>query len=92
MKPLGSILNGHELNQETENAQLSSAMQGVQTAQNSVDVAQNSYDAAIKKAAETAKAMGEVEKRLKSLQEKGKTLVSCLSGKVPSIPSTNGAH
>ena len=62
---------------ELETAQLNTAMQAVQMAQNAIDLAEASYAASVKKRQEAADAMNEVEKRLKTLQEKGKTLVSC---------------
>jgi len=60
---------------DAENAQLSSAMQGVQISQAASDVAQAGYDAAIERQAKSLAAMAEVSKKLKRLQEDGQTLV-----------------
>ncbi|KAK3319434.1 hypothetical protein B0H66DRAFT_624251 [Apodospora peruviana] len=57
-----------------QNAQLNTAMQGVQMAQSAVDAKQDAYDAAIAKQAKTAAAMAEIQEKLKRLQEQGKTL------------------
>ncbi|VUC22508.1 unnamed protein product [Clonostachys rosea] len=57
-----------------QNAQLSSAMQGVQIAQNAVDTAQTNYDNAMKKQQEAQAAMLAVEQKLKSLNDKTKLL------------------
>ncbi|CEF79567.1 unnamed protein product [Fusarium graminearum] len=55
-------------------AQLNSASQAVQIAQNAVDAKQDAYDAAIAKQQKSAAAMSNIQQNLKRLQEQGKTL------------------
>ncbi|KAG5658028.1 hypothetical protein KAF25_006979 [Fusarium avenaceum] len=55
-------------------AQLNSASQAVQIAQNAVDAKQDAYDAAVAKQQKSAAAMSNIQQNLKRLQEQGKTL------------------